>query len=110
MLPVLFAKRDSCAKRTFREQTRAVEVIQSVFAVIPSTYISVVLKGMTDHTVELVARVAVLCCRIADSDAFGRLGHRAYVERETVGVSLTESPHLVGYGFYTVAFSRIVMG
>ena len=61
---------------------------------------------MFDHFFELIPRVAVLCVGVAHSDAICRLCHCADIERETVGMCLTESPHLISNGLNLNLFFR----
>ena len=52
---------------------------------------------MTDHVLQLVTRMAVLCRSITGGYALRRAGHGMDVEREAVGMALAESPYLIGY-------------
>ena len=109
MLPVLLFELNGGSQRVLREQTGAVEIIESVVAVIPATDIAVVLQGMTDHALQLVARMAVLCSSVTDGYALRRAGHGMDVKRKAVGMALAESPHLIGYLRYIFILNRTVV-
>ena len=53
---------------------------------------------MAHYVVELTTRMTVLRSCITDGNTLLRLGHGTYVERETIGMVLAKSPHLIGYG------------
>ena len=109
MLADLLSELNSTFQVVLREKLYTVEVIKSILAVKPTSYISFMLQGMANHLVELITRMAVLCCCITDCNSFSRFSHRADVNSESVRVGLTEGPNFISNICDITLLGRVVL-
>ena len=108
-LAVLLTELECFLQLVLRKQFGTVKIVKAVVSVKPAAHIAVVLQGMSNHKVELIARMAVLSGGIAHGDALRRHGHRLDVNGEPVGVALAEIPNGIGHGRNTSGRRRRII-
>ena len=103
-MSILLAEEKSLIKGVFGKQAGAVEIIKTVFVIIPPSNVPVILQSMSNYPTQLFTRMAVLGSSVTNSDAFFRLGHCPDVERETFRMAACIIPYLIGNDRYISLF------
>ena len=108
-LTVFDAEADGGGEGVLGKEAGAVEIVETVGGVEPTTHVAVVPHRMAHHTAELLAGVTALRGGVRNDDSLRWLRHRDNVHRETVGMPDTVRPHAVRHGPYTSTAQQLAV-